>query len=124
MAKILVLDDEEMLLKVLRRALAGHELACFTEAQPAHDAIVAGARYDLIVCDLMMPKMTGMEFHAAVQKVVPDQAERMVFLTGGAFSRDAQEFLARVTNARVHKPFTVPALKALIADQLTARGGR
>jgi len=61
-------------------------------------------RFDVIVSDLMMPEMTGMALYDEVQRVAADQAERMVFMTGGAFTAAAREFLERVENPRIDKP--------------------
>lgn len=78
-------------------------------------AVVArGERFDVILCDLMMPRMTGMELHAQLAALAPRQAERMVLLTGGAFTAAASEFLPRVPNARVDKPFDLVSLRALV----------
>lgn len=128
MARILVIDDEPMLLRVVRRALGTlHALTCTHDPEEAHRLIAAGARFDVIVCDLMMPAMTGMELHAALVRVDPDQADRMIFLTGGACSDEAQAFLARFPNARIEKPFEAVALQALVIQRLaraTASGDR
>ena len=48
--------------------------------------VLEGKRFDLILCDLMMPVMTGMDLHAELLIVAPDQAARMVFMTGGVFN--------------------------------------
>ncbi len=57
-----------------------------------------GERFDIIFSDLMMPQMIGMELHDAMRLVDKAQAERMVFITGGAFTTSAREFLDRVPN--------------------------
>ena len=59
--------------------------------------ITAGERFDVILCDLMMPHMTGMDLHAALAGAVPEQAERMIFMTGGAFTPSAR---ARARSSR------------------------
>ncbi len=118
-ATLLVVDDEPMLLNVLRKALSREYEVSITESpQAALDQVKAGARYDLILCDLMMPAMTGMELHARILELLPRQAERMVFLTGGAFTPDANAFLDRVSNLRISKPFNLVGLKGLIAKRL------
>jgi hypothetical protein len=62
----------------------------------------------------MMPGMTGMELHAALERVAPEQAERMIVLTGGAFTLAAREFLDRVALPRCDKPLDVPTLRELV----------
>lgn len=92
--------------------------AAFEVLLQALERLGAGERFDLILCDLMMPSMTGMELHDAVVRVDPDQATRMIFLTGGAFTPAARTFLERVANAQIEKPFDVAELRALIHERL------
>ena len=66
------------------QALAPHEVVDLTSAEQALERIRKGERFDLIFCDLMMPRVTGMDFHAALAVEAPEQARRTVFLTGGA----------------------------------------
>jgi len=117
--KILVIDDEPLINGILRRILArDHEVATATSVREALDRVAAGERFDLMICDLMMPEMTGMDLHAELLRREPALAERLVFMTGGAFTPAAREFLDRVPNARVEKPFDVQDLRALIQTLL------
>ena len=98
--------------------MAQHEVVDLSSATAALERIRAGERYDLIICDLMMPHMTGMDFHAALSGEAPDQARRMVFLTGGAFTARAHEFLDSVAAPRMDKPFEIKAMRALVDERL------
>jgi CheY-like chemotaxis protein len=89
-----------------------------TRAREALERISAGERFDAILCDLMMPEMSGMRLFDEIGRIEPALAERMVFLTGGAFTPSAREFLERVANARLEKPFQPAALRALLSDML------
>ncbi|MBV8761501.1 MAG: response regulator [Deltaproteobacteria bacterium] len=114
---VLVVDDEESLGQAIRRFLANdHEVSAVTNGRDALTLIESGGRYDLILCDLMMPQMTGMELHDAVMAVDPDQARRMVFLTGGAFTQSAREFMDAVPNRRLEKPFDLKLLRNLVNE--------
>lgn len=53
----------------------------------------------------MMPEVTGMDLHAELLRLAPEQAEKVVFMTGGAFTSRAREFLDQVRNPRIEKPF-------------------
>jgi CheY-like chemotaxis protein len=115
--RVLVVDDEESLAQAIRRYLTNeHEVDAVSNGREALDRISAGERYDVILCDLMMPQMTGMELHEAVLKLDPDQARRMVFLTGGAFTQSAREFMETIENPRIEKPFDLKALRSLVND--------
>jgi len=84
----------------------------------ALDCIVAGQRFDVILCDIMMPVVTGMDFYNRLFHAVREQAERVVFLTGGAFTDRAHEFLDRVPNACMEKPFKLQNLRVLLNERV------
>ncbi len=113
--RILVIDDEPLVATVIARLLQKHhQVEVAAGGREALERIEAGERYDVLLCDLMMPSMTGMDLHAELARSVPDQAEGMIFMTGGAFSNGAQEFLSAVPNPRLEKPFDSASLLALI----------
>src|SRR5438270_3173810 len=119
--RILVIDDEKDLTDVTREGLAGlHEVMTTQDARQALEWIAAGHRFDLILCDMMMPLMTGMEFHMRLATLAPEQANRVVFMTGGAFTPRAREFLARLPNLRLEKPFDLGHVLAMINAHLDA----
>ena len=118
-ARILAVDDEPMMLKVLQKSLEKfHDLTTLSDAAAALQAVSAGPPFDLILCDLMMPRMTGMDLYDSLSKTAPAMAARMVFLTGGAFTARARDFLDQTPNHRVEKPFDRKALLALIQEVL------
>ncbi len=121
-ARVLLVDDEPMILESLRRALARHEVLALTRAREALDRIVAGERFDVIFCDLIMPGMSGMELLRGASRAVPEQAARIVFTTGGAFTARAREFLDRAKNPCIEKPFDLRRLHALI-QEIAGEGG-
>ena len=113
--RMLIVDDEPMILGALRRSFAAdYHVTCVGDGRKALDRLRAGERYDVILCDLMMPEMTGMELFTELGKLAPDQQERVVFVTGGAFTPRAREFLERVPNARVEKPIDFQNLRLLL----------
>jgi CheY-like chemotaxis protein len=116
---VLVIDDEASLCTVIRRTLgAEHEVVTVTSARQALELFGGGERFDIVLCDLMMPQMTGMELHAELMRLVPDQAQKMIFMTGGAFSEEAASFLTKVSNPTVEKPFKTTALRELVRNQM------
>jgi signal transduction histidine kinase len=120
-ARVLVVDDEELICMTLGRVLAHtHDVVTTTRAREALARIASGESFDLILCDLMMPELSGMDLYAEVKKVAPAQAERMVFLTGGAFTPRAQAFVQEVSNPFVEKPFDVDRLLELIQRHIDA----
>jgi CheY-like chemotaxis protein len=90
-------------------------------ANDAADALArvkAGERYDVILCDVMMPQMSGKELRAELLRVAPEQAERMVFLTGGAFTPGARAFLDQIPNPCIDKPFDTSTLLTLVGERV------
>jgi CheY-like chemotaxis protein len=118
-ARILIVDDDPMLSSVMRRALSNeHDVVAINAASEALDRLRAGERFDLILCDLMMPQMTGMDLYAALRNVDPASADRMIFMTGGAFTPVARAFLDEVPNQRMEKPFDVQHLRSIVNDRI------
>jgi signal transduction histidine kinase len=123
--RILFIDDEPMLCELVTQVLKGrHDVAAVTSAREALTRVGRGDRFDVILCDLMMPVMTGMELYEELGRVAPELRERVVFLTGGAFTGAARSFLSRVTNPRLEKPFEVDDLLSLVATRLETAAQR
>jgi signal transduction histidine kinase/ActR/RegA family two-component response regulator len=121
--RILAVDDEALLLKAYRRMLGdAHELVTALGGQEAMRTLERDAGFDVVLCDLQMPEMSGMELHALVRSRLPALAERFVFVTGGAFSGEARRFMEESVSAVIQKPFRVEDLLALI-ERIAAGGG-
>lgn len=120
--RVLIVDDEAFVAKSLARVVGkGPQVEILTSAREALDLLQTGQRFDVILCDLMMPTMTGMELHAAIQQLDPAQAGRLVFVTGGAFTQEAQAFLEKMADRRLDKPFDVKAVRGMMRTFLTPR---
>lgn len=124
-ARVLLVDDDPTVLKAFQR-MVDHAHAVHT-APSGREALglLESEDFDVVVCDLMMPDLSGPELFETVRKRWPQLADRFVFMTGGAFTPTAKEFLERVPNLRIEKPFDPGHLLAMIA-QLAGpeRGGR
>lgn len=115
--KVLVVDDEPLVAKMLGQLLAKeHDVTVCHAASQALAHLEKGGRFDVILCDLMMPEMTGVELYAEFTKRAPEQASRMVFTTGGAFTASSRAFLDAIPNRRIDKPCDAPTLQALVRD--------
>jgi CheY-like chemotaxis protein len=119
-AKVLVIDDEATIGRAVHRLLgAQNDVSTETCPREALQRLARGERFDVILCDLMMPEMSGIDLHEALTRQAPDDARRMVFLTGGAFTERARLFLERVSNPRLEKPFDPRELRSVVANALT-----
>jgi CheY-like chemotaxis protein len=111
---VLIVDDERLLRNSLKRILERHhEVTLASSGQKALE-LLAEMQFDVILCDLIMPGMTGMQLYEAVKQRSPEQAARFVFLTGGTSSPEARDFLRSVTNPRAYKPFQADDLARLV----------
>lgn len=126
--RVLVVDDDPMVSSALRRTLGReHEVEVQGSSRAALARLVSpeGLLVDVVLCDLMMPELTGMDLHAALQSTAPPLAGRLVFMTGGAFTPAAQAFLEQVDNPRLEKPFEPERLREQVRGWVQqARAGR
>jgi signal transduction histidine kinase len=121
--RLLVVDDEPLVGTVIQRTLGGEfEIVAVGSGPAALKLLEAGERFDLILCDLLMPGMSGMALHAALARLSPALAGRMVFLSGGAFTPEAREFLAAPGRECIDKPFDLEAIRGAIGRHLRPPG--
>lgn len=113
---ILVIDDEPLLARSLRRGLAPHRVIAETSGRSALTRLAAGERFDLVVCDVMMPEMSGPEVFEEMCRVAPEQAERVIFLTGGAFTASARDFLAASHQPVLEKPADADDIRRILGS--------
>lgn len=114
---ILVIDDDRLAARAVARLLGStYDIVDVQSAKDAMDRLRSGEKYDLVLCDLMMPEMTGMELHDEVRRAGLDVADRMVFMTGGAVTDRAQEFVAHMRGRCFMKPFEPNALRSLARE--------
>ena len=90
----------------------------------AKEILKTDACFNLILCDLMMPDVSGIELHAWLAEHQPRFARQLVFMTGGVFTPRTNEYLERVTNILIEKPFDRASLSKLVGEQLIAARGR
>jgi PAS domain S-box-containing protein len=103
--RILIVDDEPRLAQTLRMLLEpAHDVVATTRASEALEMVSSGQRFDLVVCDLQMPDTTGMDVYARLQEQAPELAQRLVFMSGGAYTPAASAFIRSVPNRVLEKP--------------------
>jgi CheY-like chemotaxis protein len=117
--KVLVVEDEHMLRSALQRVLSPvHDVSLVDRAEAALERVKAGERFDVILTDLMLPEMTGMQLYAELERFDPGQARVVVFMSGNASSPNARSFLERVPNRWLEKPFVSHDLLGLLDEQM------
>jgi signal transduction histidine kinase/CheY-like chemotaxis protein len=120
-ARILVVDDEPNLAKTLAILLDDHTVEIALGGEAALARLESDREFDLILCDLMMPIVTGMDVYAAVEARWPVLSERFAFMTGGAFTPRARAFLDACGRPRLDKPFRAEGVKALLREEAERR---
>jgi PAS domain S-box-containing protein len=122
--RVLVVDDDEKSALVLSRALAPeHDVATSHDADEALTRISQQNQgFDVIICDMMMPVKTGVDFFSDLAERDPSQSRRVIFLTGGAFTVKTREFLDRVPNTCLEKPCDMVTLRAAVNRLLIEAG--
>jgi signal transduction histidine kinase len=113
--RILVVDDEELVARNLARMLSPHRVDVANSGREALDRC-ATDRYDVVLCDLMMPDVTGMEVYTQIVAADPAAASRFLFMTGGAFTDKARDFLDKVPTRCLEKPISKADLHRAIAE--------
>jgi two-component system, cell cycle sensor histidine kinase and response regulator CckA len=116
--RVLIVDDEPHVGRALERMLRPyHDAQVVSSAQDAMVELLAGSeRFDAILTDLIMPGMTGMEFHTKLMDYNPELALRMLFMTGGAFTDEASAFLNKYPTRTIDKPFSCELLLHALAE--------
>ena len=117
--RLLVVDDEPQIGNTLRLLLdPDHEVVPVTSAGEAIARLTADPSFDIIFCDLMMPGVSGAGFYKELEVLAPGLLSRLVFMTGGVFSTQTNDFLQSVPNTCIEKPFDIAALLALINERV------
>jgi CheY-like chemotaxis protein len=120
-ARVLVVDDEPMVGKSLQLVLASEfDVTLATESERALEWLSAGESYDVILCDVMMPNIDGVELRNRVEQFSADQAARIVFITGGLLLPRVRLLLDSVPNTCIEKPFDLEGLRELIRRRVRA----
>jgi two-component system, cell cycle sensor histidine kinase and response regulator CckA len=119
--RVLVIDDEPAISRALRDGLGDeHDVVIAASGREALALLLGDdpGHFDVILCDVMMPDLDGVELYEALREKRPKLAERVVFVTGGAFAAHAREFIERVSVPTLAKPFEIERVRALIRARM------
>jgi signal transduction histidine kinase/CheY-like chemotaxis protein len=122
--RVVIVDDEPAVARALGRVLASAEVQTFSEARAALAHLRAHPEVDVVLCDLMMPGMTGIELYEALVAEVPALAPRLVFITGGAVNPSAAAFLSRPEVRHLAKPVDRLTLLGAVDAMATGRASQ
>jgi CheY-like chemotaxis protein len=120
-ASLLVIDDEPLVARALMRALKPHQVRHARGGREALGLLATGDEYDLILCDVMMPDLSGMDVYDELSRNRPELIGRLVFMTGGAFTDRAEHFRRRISNPFLDKPLDLGKVRDLLARHARRR---
>ncbi len=113
--RVLVIDDDERVAGAIAQSLADeHDTEVMSDASEALARIARGDTYDVILCDLMMPNVTGMDLYREVLRLAPHMASRIVFMSGGVYTARARAFVEGLPNRCIEKPPDSGKLRELV----------
>jgi CheY-like chemotaxis protein len=119
--RLLVVDDDEHVLKAERRALFGYDVVAVTSAEEALERVTRGETFDAVITDILMPGVDGHELARRLAEVAPDLADRLLFLTG-------DPSLAKVQSLHGHpivgKPIETHLLRSRLDHLVQASAAR
>jgi DNA-binding NtrC family response regulator len=124
-SRILVVDDEPGIRMALKRMLRNHEIVEVSSGEDAQSLLQTDQAFDLILCDIMMPRTSGMDLHKWLITHNQLLSDRMLFITGGVFTPKAREYLSTVALQTIEKPFNAEKVRKLVEKRvLEAQGNR
>jgi CheY-like chemotaxis protein len=119
--RILLIDDERSYLRLVKALLEPyHDVEIAGDGVEAFALLEAGERFDLLLCDVTMPRLDGPGLYERVRALDASLTSRFVFVTGGAFTPRTVEFLKGVANPQIQKPFDPPTLLTKLQEWLRA----
>ncbi len=119
--RIMVVDDDTDSAEVIALCLSGYDVTVINDPSEALRRIVGGASYDAIISDIMMPGMSGDVLYAKLLVAAPEQAERMIFVTGGGTTVETRAFISTMQGRVVGKPVDLAALLKRVEERLALR---
>jgi two-component system cell cycle sensor histidine kinase/response regulator CckA len=119
--RVLVIDDEPQVGTAIRRILVGHDVTVATSAAAALKLLEEDRGIDLILCDLAMAGVSGREFYQRLVARAPELGDRVVFVSGGAFTPQLEAFMKEAGRPWLPKPFSANELRTYVASFLAKR---
>ncbi|PRP94587.1 ATP-binding protein [Enhygromyxa salina] len=111
--RVLVVDDEPLIREMVCDALAQHDVTTVSNGRDALARILA-EEWDLILCDMVLPELSGLDVYREIEARRPDVLEKLVFMTGGDFSRKDLRLPSGTQVRRLEKPFSIKALRSMV----------
>ncbi|HEY1692837.1 MAG TPA: response regulator [Polyangiaceae bacterium] len=123
--RVLIIDDEVRMARVLQEALGErHQVVVAKDALHALSRLASGELYDVVLCDIRMPRMDGMGFHRRLRWLLPGEADRVVFVSGDYDAPDVLAYFDGLPNLVLQKPIDLAGLEGLVERRIRVEGSR
>jgi DNA-binding NtrC family response regulator len=118
--RILIVDDEDMIRSIMVQILREHDTVQASSGAQAKEILERDQSFDLILCDMMMSNVSGLELHEWLTEKHPRLARQFIFITGGAFTPKTREYLRKIDNIRLDKPFDMTNFRKIVNESILA----
>ena len=119
--RVLVIDDEQLLGQTIQLGLEDTmQVELETSGEKGLKRLLDDEGFQLVLCDLSLPDLSGIEIYAKVASERPELTNRFVVMTGGAVSNESRDFLENYDGPLLNKPFTLSQVESLIQGIMDA----
>ncbi len=111
----MIVDDDRPVAAAIALEFEDHDVVVAESGREALEILRRDQEFDVILCDVMMPEVSGVDVYETLGLIAPSLVGRVVLMTGGAFTSRAGEFLSRVDAPVLEKPFEPGQLQAIVS---------
>jgi CheY-like chemotaxis protein len=112
--RLLLIDDEVAICRSVVRALREYAVVTANSGPEALTILEADRAFDLVICDVVMPEMSGVDLFREISAAHPQLAERFVFITGSVGYANVRGFASELAIPVLEKPFSIASIRELI----------
>jgi len=117
--RVLLLEDSEDLKSLIKRFLESNSYSVEAVSHGAEGLrSIMREEFDIIICDMQMPRLSGDRFYFAVKKAMPHLCQRFIFITGYTCSTKINDFIKQVNGTMLPKPFLLDELYGAVKFRL------
>jgi PAS domain S-box-containing protein len=114
--RILIVDDDRLARKAMVQMLEKHHTVEADSGAEAKRILEVDSAFDLILCDVMMPDVSGADIHEWLLEKNPVLANQVLFISGGAFTPRTKDYLSNIDNIRLEKPLEATKLQRTVTE--------
>lgn len=113
--QVLIVDDETLVAEAIAGVLDDYDTTHVASADEALELLGSGREFDVVLCDIGLQGMSGIDLYGVVCRHLPELSQRFAFMTGGALTPEADVFVRAHADRIIDKPFDLGQLRHTIA---------